>query len=158
MPSNFDNVKNSGRSCIGCGKDVSQVNLKRIRSYGMALACRACILKHIACANVSPITGQACNHRPHIGVICQHCGCPEYIHGLQGEADRQLAACVGMLRRSKVCESYGAKLGKCGRLIFANGSGELSRLCDKCEREWMQQNIEQDREMAAELEAEKMTH
>ena len=49
-----------------------------------------------------------------------------------------LAAGVGISPRIKQCKSFGQNLGKCGRLIFARPDGSLGRLCDTCERTWVE--------------------
>lgn len=99
--------------------------------------------KHSSCANISPVTAQRCNHGPHIGRVCQHCGCGEYIHGLENEMDRQLAACVGKAKTVAHCTGFGAKLGQCGSLVFADSNGFVGRLCSNCLDEWLRLNIEE---------------
>lgn len=63
--------------------------------------------------------------------------------------DRQYANAVGKAPLTVECQSYGQKLGKCGRLIFAGPDGILGRLCDVCERDWLEANKQLDREVKA---------
>ena len=157
MPSDFSNLKDSGSSCIGCGRPSSKVLLMRLRTYSRSLCCGACFIRYANCANKNPI-GTPCNHPPteHLRKTgpCQQagCGCDRWIHGLEGELDRQYADCVGQQARVKECESFGQNLGKCGRIIYAKPDGTLSRLCDDCEKRWVQETRERMTEIAALLD------
>jgi len=77
------------------------------------------------------------------------CGCQKWVHGLESEMDRQLADCVAVPERMRECNGFGQNLGKCGRLIFVTPDGDLPRLCDTCERRWVQETQEGAREMSA---------
>lgn len=137
----LENVKDSGSQCVGCGRSSKIVPLRRLRTYARSLACFDCMSKYRSCGNLN-LMGQKCNHEPHIGHICPYCGCPEYYHSLESEFDRQYAASVGKRPVSVTCESYGVNLGKCGNLIFADSSGQFSRLCASCERNWTREVME----------------
>lgn len=131
-------IKDSGRACVGCGRTSDIVPLRKLRTYARSLACFDCMKKYRNCSNEN-FRGEPCSHEPHIGRICQHCGCGEYRHGLESELDRQLADGVGKSPRYRECRSYGQNLGKCGRPIFAKPDGSLSRLCDDCEGRWVRE-------------------
>lgn len=136
--SNFRNMKDAGKACIGCGRTQDHAELKKLSTYSRSYACRDCISneKYRMCANRNP-EGGICGHEVHSrNGFCPYCGCQKYIHGLEGEHDRQLAACVGGATAIKECPSYGSKLGTCGKTIFADVNGNFARLCPECDREW----------------------
>ncbi len=145
MPSNFENIKDSGKACIGCGRTSDVVDLRKLRTYSLSLSCAECYCKvaYLLCANKNAI-GTICGHEPHLKGACQvhGCGCERWIHGLENEMDRQYAAGVGAVKRFRECQSFGAELGKCGTIIFVDGEGNLARLCPSCERRWLNETKE----------------
>ena len=159
----LSHIKKSGSQCIGCARDSGQVLLMRLRTYSRSLCCGACFIKYANCENVNPV-GTKCHHNPvdhhNKNGACNMagCGCPRWIHGLESEFDRQLAAGVGMMPRVQHCNSFGANLGKCGRMILAGPDGTLSRLCHDCERRWVQETQQGMKEVGAllDLDTEKL--
>jgi len=151
--SDFYNIQGAGSSCIGCGRGSNQVTLMRLRTYSRSLACGACWIKYAACANKNPV-GIVCNHNPteHLNKTgpCQmdKCGCPTWVHGLESEADRQLADCVGVPEKMRECGSFGQNLGKCGKVILVDADGTFSRLCDSCMKRWVQEVSERAKEVS----------
>ena len=154
--SDFQNIAQSGSSCIGCGRGSNQVMLMRLRTYSRSLCCAGCFVnsEYANCANKNP-GGTTCNHSPseHIKkngpCSMAGCGCDRWIHGLENEMDRQLGDCVGKKPRMQECNGYGANMGKCGKLIFADPNGEISQLCDPCQRRWISETQEGMRDFAA---------
>lgn len=152
--SDLENIKESGSQCIGCGRSSKQVMLMRLRTYSRSLCCGACFIKYATCENVNPI-GTKCHHEPvqHFNKIgpCKvsGCGCRRWIHGLEDEFDRQLAAGVGKSPQSQECQGFGQNLGKCGEIILVGADGIIFRLCKKCERRWVQETQEGAKEMKA---------
>lgn len=150
MPSNFENIKDSGKACVGCGRTSDQVMLKKLRTYSLSFTCGACLMnpQYAACANENPLK-KKCGHEP-----MQHkrtpgglyafgactidgCGCERWIHGLETEFDRQYAAGVGVAQRFHECNGFGANIGKCGTVILAKADGSMDRLCEPCMRRWL---------------------
>lgn len=145
MPSNFENIKDSGRACVGCGRTSDVVPLRKLRTYSLSLSCAECYTKvaNLLCANKNAI-GVACRHEPHLKGPCEvhGCGCESWIHGLENEMDRQLAAGVGAVKRFIECKSFGSQMGKCGRVVFMKSNGVQPRLCEDCEKRWVQETKE----------------
>ena len=125
----------------------------RLRTYSRSLTCGACFIKYAKCENVNPV-GTKCHHDPvgHVGKIgmCSvaGCGCPRWIHGLESEHDRQLAAGIGKTPRADYCGGYGVNLGKCGKIILAGPDGTIPRLCEQCEKRWVQEVSQGAREVS----------
>lgn len=143
MGSDFHNIKDSGKACIGCGNTSNKVVLTRLKTYARSYACSTCFKKYWNCG------APGCNHFPHPnGRICSQCGCKDYIHGLAAEFDRQYAAGVGVSPRLKECNGFGINLGKCGRIILASADGTFERLCSECTHRWMREAIDGQREFA----------
>lgn len=145
--SDFHNLKDSGRACIGCGRTSDQVMLMRLRSYSRSLCCGWCFLEYATCEGVNPL-GVKCHHGPidhyeKVGACSiAGCGCARWVHGLESEADRMLADCVGKSPTFRECQGYGQNLGKCGRIILAGPDGIIPRLCGDCEKRWAQEAAE----------------
>jgi hypothetical protein len=122
MPSDFQNLKQSGSACVGCGRTKDQVVLLKLRTYGRSLACPDCFKQHLACGD--------CHCGFHFERVCQQCGCQEWRHGLETEFDRQQADCVGkvpLIHRCAHCGDDYVDLGLDKKLL---------RLCSTCDREW----------------------
>jgi len=154
--SDFHNIADSGRACVGCGRGPDHVMLMRLRTYARSLACGACFIKYASCENKNPDPmARVCHHNPteHRNKVgpCQMagCGCPRWIHGLESEMDRQLAIGVGASPRARDCTGFGQNTGKCTRTVLAKPDGSLGRLCDPCERLWVQETQERMREAHA---------
>jgi len=151
--SDLSNIKDSGRACVGCGRGPDQVMLMRLRTYSRSLACGACFIKYAKCENVNPV-GTKCHHDPtdhhNKRGACKMagCGCPRWVHGLENEFDRQLAAGIGVSPRMDHCTGFGVNLGKCGRMILAGLDGTISRLCDTCTRNWIRETQEGMKEVS----------
>lgn len=162
MSSDFSNIKDSGRACVGCGRGPRDgVELKRLRTYSRSLACYPCLAKYISCANKNPL-GQVCNHHPtdhayievqdgnvrRLGACNQPgCGCADYRHGLEGEFDRQLSDGVGKRQQSRICTGFGENLGKCDHIVFVQADGTLMRLCAECEEQWKRLAVQSSKEV-----------
>ncbi len=151
-------IKKSGSQCVGCGRGPQDgIMLMRLRTYARSLCCGACFIKYANCENVNPV-GTKCHHDPmnHLNKTgpCQMagCGCPRWVHGLESEYDRMLAAGVGVSPQSRECSGYGQNLGKCGRLVLAKADGTLSRLCDQCETRWTRETLQGTKEVKALLD------
>lgn len=147
----------SGRECAGCGRSSNEVILMRLRTYSRSLCCGACWIKYASCENVNPI-GTKCHHDPldHLRKTghCQisGCGCPAWIHGLESDFDRMLAAGVGKSPTTRECSGFGINLGKCGRPVFLGADGSLPRLCDTCESNWVRETQQGQKEISALLD------
>ena len=145
MASDFKNLKDSGRACVGCGRNSNEVMLMRLRNYSRSLCCGACFIKYATCENENP-AGIKCHHEPqdHLRKIgpCSMagCGCTHWIHGLESEFDRQFADSVGKIQQSKQCSGLGGN--PCFNLIFIQADGTISRLCPSCEKIWVMENRE----------------
>lgn len=145
MPSDFYNLKDTGKACIGCGR-TEQIMIK-LPTYSLAFGCLECVRRHKSCGNLRADGQGKCNHEPHPGKVCQHCGCIEYMHSLVMEHDRQYSNCVGKAPTWKQCSGFGEK--KCNNAVLLGPDGTLTRLCSECDREWMQLNIERVKEVQA---------
>jgi len=143
-PSDFSNLSESGRQCVGCSVTSDKQKLLRLDTYSVAMGCYQCYEKHKACGG--------CNHEPHSKGPCPQCGCPTYRHSLAAEFDRQFAACVGLEQRVKTCDGFGINLGKCGRIILIKPTGELPRLCDPCIKLWSQEAMQGMKEVTTLLD------
>lgn len=148
--SDFTNIKDSGSCCVGCGRSSQIVRLMRLRTYSRSLCCGACFInpEYAKCANENSL-GHKCNHEPHPKGLCQHCGCPAWRHGLERELDKQLAAGIGVSPRVEYCAGFGVNLGKCGRMILAGPDGTISKLCVQCERNWVNEVKQGQKEVGA---------
>lgn len=141
MMPNWEHLKKAGHSCVGCGREGDKIPLTKLATYALAYACWDCWKKYWNC--------DTCKDFPHPnGRVCKTCGCKEYRHQLAAEFDRQYANGVGAVQRLRECNGYGQNLGKCGTVIFANGAGEISRLCAACEKRWIQEAQEGQRAAA----------
>ena len=129
MPSDFSNLQDSGKACVGCGR--TNVILSRLATYAVAYACARCFKRHWNCGNIN------CKHLPHPERKCTECPCEFYIHGLAAEFDRQYDKCVGQTPKIHYCSGIGVNTGKCERLVFMEPDGSLPRLCGDCKEEWM---------------------
>lgn len=151
--SDFTQIKDSGKLCVGCGVSSAKQKLLRLDTYSVALACYQCFHKHRSCAGFSADGKKRCNHEPHQDVICPQCKCPAYRHPLAADFDRQYEKAVGAQQpRARECQSYGVNLGNCGRIILAAPDGSLGRLCSECERRWCRETQEGAREAGKFLE------
>lgn len=147
MASDFTNIKDSGRACVGCGNTSNKVVLTRLKTYARSFACAECFKKYWNCG------APGCNHFPHPnGRLCRQCGCNDYIHGLAAEFDRQYAAGVGLSPRLKECGGFGVNLDKCGRVILAGPDGTFERLCSECMGRWVRETQETQREFQKTME------
>ena len=155
--SDFTQLKDSGRACVGCGRGPEEVMLMRLRTYARSLCCGACFIKYANCENINPI-GTKCHHDPvdHFGqtgpCTMAGCGCPRWQHGLESEYDRQLAEAVGKSPTSRECSGFGQNFGKCGRPVFLSADAKLSRLCVECESNWVRETQQGQKEIAALLD------
>lgn len=141
MLSDFKNLRQSGSSCVGCGRGPNDgVMLMRMRTYSLSLCCAACFIKYATCANVN-VLGVKCGHDPidHYSKIgpCSigRCGCPRWVHGLENEHDRQYADAVGKAPVSQNCHGFAGKT--CDNIVFVGKDGKFEPLCISCRREWI---------------------
>ena len=155
--SDFTQIKDSGSCCVGCGRSSQIVLLMRLRTYSRSLCCGACFIKYAKCENINPV-GTKCHHEPtdHLfkTMACSvaGCGCPRWVHGLESDFDRQLAEAVGKSPTTSECSGFGINVGKCGRPVFLGADGSLSRLCAECERSWVQQVTQGQKEIGTLLD------
>ena len=153
----LSHLAKSGSQCVGCGRSSNEIMLMRLRTYSRSLCCGACWMKYASCENVNPVNTK-CHHEPldHYNkiVACRMsgCGCPRWVHGLEQDFDRMLAAGVGTSPRLQHCNGFGINLGKCGNMILAGPDGMISRLCSKCERNWVNEVQEGQKEIGALLD------
>ena len=148
----LSHIKESGSSCVGCGRGPDRVMLMRLRTYSRSLACGACFIKYASCENANPV-GTKCHHDPvdhrnkRGACTIAGCGCPSWRHGLEDEFDKQLSAGIGVSPTFRECGGFGANLGNCGRAIFVNADGSMPRLCGQCEGNWVRETREGAREV-----------